>query len=83
MEFLELATSRFSVRDFAAWPVEQEKIEKILQAAKGAPTAVNYQPQMRTLRTAAFQITVQRHARHADVLQDIQRALICGYTTAL
>ena len=45
MDFLELATSRFSVRDFAARPVEQEKIEKILQAAKVAPTAVNYQPQ--------------------------------------
>ena len=46
MDFLELATSRYSVRDFSSRPIEPEKIEKILQAAKVAPTAVNYQPQM-------------------------------------
>ncbi|MCQ2119791.1 MAG: nitroreductase family protein [Bacteroidales bacterium] len=45
MDFIELATSRFSVRDFSDRPVEEWKIEKILQAAKVAPTAVNYQPQ--------------------------------------
>ena len=43
--FLELATERFSVRGFSGRPVEDSKIEKILQAAKVAPTAVNYQPQ--------------------------------------
>lgn len=45
MDFLELATSRYSVRDFSQKPVEDWKVEKILQAAKVAPTAVNYQPQ--------------------------------------
>lgn len=45
MEFLELATSRYSVRDFSPKPVEEEKIGKILEAAKVAPTAVNFQPQ--------------------------------------
>lgn len=45
MEFLELATSRYSVRDFSDKEVETEKIEKILEAAKVAPTAVNFQPQ--------------------------------------
>lgn len=45
MDFLELATSRYSVRDFSSKPVEEWKIEKILQTAKVAPTAVNYQPQ--------------------------------------
>ena len=45
MSFLELATDRFSVREFSSRPVEDEKIEKILLAAKVAPTAVNYQPQ--------------------------------------
>ena len=41
----KLATDRFSVREFSPRPVEDEKIEKILEAAKVAPTAVNYQPQ--------------------------------------
>lgn len=45
MDFLELATRRFSVREFSSRPVEEEKITKILQAAKVAPTAVNYQSQ--------------------------------------
>ena len=36
MEFLELATSRYSVRDFSPKPVEEEKIGKILEAAKVA-----------------------------------------------
>ena len=43
--FLELATERFSVRNFSDRPVEDSKLEKILQAAKVAPTAVNFQPQ--------------------------------------
>lgn len=45
MDFLELATGRFSVRDFSDKPVESEKLDIILEAAKVAPTAVNFQPQ--------------------------------------
>lgn len=45
MNFIELAKERFSVREFSPRPVEDEKIKKILDAAKVAPTAVNYQPQ--------------------------------------
>ena len=43
--FLELAEARFSVRKYAQTPVEQEKIDAILLAAKLAPTAKNLQPQ--------------------------------------
>lgn len=45
MSFLELAQERYSVRSYADRPVEQEKIDLILKAAKLAPTAVNFQPQ--------------------------------------
>lgn len=44
-DFMTLATERYSVRKFSDKPVEQEKIDKILQAGKIAPTAVNSQPQ--------------------------------------
>ncbi len=44
-KFLELAKSRYSCRKFADKKVEQDKIDYILQAARVAPTAVNYQPQ--------------------------------------
>ena len=44
-DFIELATKRYSVRDFAPTAIEEEKINLILRAAQVAPTAVNYQPQ--------------------------------------
>ena len=42
--FLELASARFSVRYYDSKPVEQEKIDAILTAARVAPTAKNQQP---------------------------------------
>lgn len=45
MDFLELASKRYSCRSFLDKNVEKEKIDKILEAAKVAPTAVNFQPQ--------------------------------------
>ena len=44
MEFLELARSRFSVLEYEKHPVEQEKLDKIIEAALAAPTACNNQP---------------------------------------
>ena len=44
MDFLDLAKERFSCRKFNDKPVEQEKIDKIIQAGLLAPTAVNKQP---------------------------------------
>ena len=43
-DFLELAAERYSCRKFSDKPVEEEKIQKILQAARLAPTAKNGQP---------------------------------------
>ncbi len=45
MTFLELAKARYSVRKFSDKPVEQEKIDLILEAARVAPTAKNNQSQ--------------------------------------
>ncbi|MCQ2072197.1 MAG: nitroreductase family protein [Bacteroidaceae bacterium] len=45
-DFLSLAESRYSVRSFTDRKVEPEKLEKILQAGRVAPTAVNNQPQV-------------------------------------
>ena len=44
MSFLDIAKSRYSVRDYMSKKVEQEKLEKILLAAHVAPTAANLQP---------------------------------------
>ncbi len=45
MTFLELATARYSVRQFSNAPVEKEMLDKILEAGRIAPTACNNQPQ--------------------------------------
>ncbi|MFC1915023.1 nitroreductase family protein [Chloroflexota bacterium] len=44
MEFLELARRRYSVRAYKSKPVEEEKLHKVLEAARLAPTASNLQP---------------------------------------
>ncbi len=45
MSFLELAQKRYSCRKFSDKAVEQDKIDKILEAGRVAPTAVNFQSQ--------------------------------------
>ncbi len=44
MSFLELARKRFSTRKYLDKPVEEEKIQQVLEAARVAPSAHNYQP---------------------------------------
>ena len=45
MDFLDLVNERYSCRSFLDKQVEKEKIEKILEAGRLAPTACNFQPQ--------------------------------------
>lgn len=45
MDFIDISRKRITVRKFAPAPVEQEKINKILEAGRWSPTAVNGQPQ--------------------------------------
>lgn len=45
MDFLELAKKRCSVRKYQTRMVEEDKLLKILEAGRVAPTAANFQPQ--------------------------------------
>lgn len=45
MDFMQLATERYSVRKFKDTHLEQEVIDRILAAGHVAPTGCNYQPQ--------------------------------------
>ncbi len=42
--FLEIAQARYSVRNYSDIPVEEEKLNYILECARIAPSAANYQP---------------------------------------
>jgi nitroreductase len=44
MSFLDLVNKRFSVRSFAATPVSDADLTKVLEAGRLAPTAANKQP---------------------------------------
>ena len=61
-DFLQLANDRYSVRKFSDRAVEQEKIDKIVEAGIKAPTACNLQP---------FKIWV---AKSADAKNKINKA---------
>jgi len=59
MEFLELAKKRYSCRAYRSDPVENDKLQKVLEAARLAPTACNLQP---------FQlIVIHTKGREADL----------------
>lgn len=62
MEFTELINRRYSVRAYRPDPVESEKLDKILEAARLAPTAANHQP---------FQLIVIHTAGRKNELQTI------------
>lgn len=71
MDFLTLAKERYSCRKFSGKAVEQEKLEKIMEAGIAAPTAVNKQPykiwlmQSEEARKAIYEVT--RFTFDADV----------------
>ncbi len=62
MDCLEVIKTRFSVRRYTDAPVEQEKLNTILEAARLAPTACNLQP---------FKVVVIRTADHQEALKAI------------
>ena len=61
MEFSELITNRYSVRAYKSDPVEEEKLQQVLEAARLAPTAVNRQPfQFIVIHTAGREEALRR-----------------------
>ena len=45
MEFEKVIKERMAVRKFKSGPIQEEQLDKILEAGRLAPTAVNLQPQ--------------------------------------
>ena len=61
MNFSELVTKRYSVRAYKPDPVEEEKLQQVLEAARMAPTAVNLQPfQIIVIHTAGREAELNR-----------------------
>jgi len=64
MDFTQLIASRYSVRAYRDTPIEEEKLNKVLNAARLAPTAANRQP---------FQIIVVHTDGRKEELRRIYR----------
>jgi len=61
MEFSELIEKRYSVRAYKPDPVEDDKLQQVLQAARLAPTAANRQPfQFIVIHTAGREAELKR-----------------------
>lgn len=64
MEYSKLIAARYSVRAYRSDPVEDEKLQAVLEAARLAPTAANRQP---------FQLIVLHTAGRKDEIGKIYR----------
>ena len=61
MEFSQLMEARYSVRAYKSDPVEDEKLQQVLEAARLAPTAANRQPfQLIVIHTAGREEELKR-----------------------
>ncbi len=61
MEFFELIEKRYSVRAYRSTAVEEDKLNKVLEAAVLAPTAANKQPfRLLVVKTAGRQKELRR-----------------------
>jgi nitroreductase len=61
MSFLELAEKRYSVRAYRPDPVEANKLEQVLEAARLAPTAADKQPfQLMVIKTTGREEELKR-----------------------
>jgi nitroreductase len=79
MEFFELIAKRYSVRAYRPDPVEPEKLQRVLEAARLAPTAANRQPfQLIVAHTAGREADLRRVYHREWFLQAPLVILACG-----
>lgn len=83
--FLDLAKSRRSVRRYQAAPVPEEVIEKVLEAARWAPSGMNMQPwEFIVVTDEELRRQVSKHAvfygmRSQQVHQAPTLIVVCGH----
>jgi nitroreductase len=79
MEFSELITKRYSVRAYTPDPVEEAKLEQVLEAARMAPTAANLQPfRIIVIRTAGREAELRRIYQREWFSQAPLVICVCG-----
>lgn len=79
MEFSQLIAQRYSVRAYKPDPVEDDKLQRVLEAARLAPTACNLQPfQLIVIHTAGREAELKRIYKQDWFVQPPLVIGICG-----
>jgi nitroreductase len=79
MEFQELIEKRYSVRAYKPDPVDDEMLERVLEAARLAPTAANRQPfQLIVIHTAGREAELKRIYGRDWFVQPPLIICVCG-----
>ncbi len=79
MEFFELITQRYSVRSYKPDPVDDGKLQRVLEAARMAPTAANKQPfQLIVVHTAGRKAELRRIYDREWFVQAPMIIVACG-----
>jgi len=82
MEFTQLITSRYSVRAYRSDPIENEKLQEVLEAARLAPTAANRQPfQLVVMHTAGREAELGRIYRRPWFVQAPLVIAVCAISS--
>ena len=76
MDFLELAKTRYSVRNYNNRKIEKEKLDLILEAGRIAPTAANRQPQK--LLVISSHEGIEKLRRAANIYNAHFAILVCA-----
>jgi len=79
MQFSELVKKRYSVRSYRPDPVEDDKLEQVLEAARLAPSAANRQPfQLVIVHTAGREAELNRIYARPWFVQAPLVICVCG-----
>jgi len=82
MDYSELIAARYSVRAYRPDPVEDEKLQAVLEAARLAPTAANRQPfQLVVLHTAGREDEIGRIYRRPWFVQAPLVIAVCAISS--
>ena len=76
MDFIQLVNERYSVRKYSNKPVESEKLDIILNSARKAPSAVNFQPYKIFVVESKEKLEEVKACYHRTWLQDVPLVLV-------
>ena len=79
MDFLELVNTRYAVRSYTSQPIENDKLTKILEAGRMAPTGGNLQPQR--LVVVRQPEGLQKLSKAANIYGAPLAIIVCADTT--